>query len=119
RNLLHRRVDLVVHQAGNRKRLSTLQLELGLSAPCRECRNSEAVENHRVGKVERADLWANLQVNAVARDDRREVQPDTKFFELNADRDAAAAALGDWNGKLAAGQEAGFLAAFRHEIGIG
>ena len=81
--------------------------------------NAEAVEHDGVGEVERADLRPHLEVHAVAVDDRREVQADAEFLVLDGDRHVAAAALRDRHRELAAGEEAGFLAALGDEVRLG
>ena len=58
-----------------------MQLDLGLGAARAQRRNAEALERDAVGEVERADLGPDLQVHAVAVDDRREVQADAEFLE--------------------------------------
>ena len=47
--------------------------------------NAEPLEQNRVVEVERADLGPDVQLDAVADDFRREVQPDAELLELNAD----------------------------------
>ena len=48
-----------------------------------------------------------------------EVQADAELLVLDGDRHAAAAALGDRNRELAAGEEAGFLAALGDQVRLG
>ena len=51
--------------------------------------------------------------------DWREVQADAELLVLNADGRAAAGALRDRNREFAAGQEAGFFAAFGDQVRFG
>ena len=64
-------VDRVVHQTGDGERLPVVELELGLGAARRQRRNAEAVQHHGVGEVERADFGRDLEMHAVAVDDRQ------------------------------------------------
>src|SRR4029078_9648947 len=68
---------------------------------------------------ERAHFRTHLQMNPIAVDHRSEIQPDAEFLELDSHRRSAGARLGDRNGKLAAGEEAGFLAALGNQIRLG
>ena len=77
----------VVHQPGDRERLSVAQLDLGLGAARRERRHAEALERDRVGEVERADFGLDLEVDQVAAEHgRREVQADAELLEHDRDR---------------------------------
>ena len=117
-NLLQRRGHRVVDQAGNRERLSVAQLQLGFRAARAQRRNPEALQLDAVGEIERADLGTDLQVDAIAVDRRREVQPDAELLELDGDG-VAAAPLRHRNREFAAGEEARFLAALGDQVRLG
>src|SRR5262245_32852387 len=80
----------VVDESGDRERLAVAQLHFRLRTAHRQRRNPEAFEDDAVVEVERADLRPYPQLDQVACDGRREVQPHTEFAEL--DRDGANAA---------------------------
>ena len=72
-----------------------------------------------VGEVERADFGPHLEVHAVAVHRRREVQADAELLEHDADGHVGARPCAIGNRKLAAGEEARFLAAFGDEVRLG
>jgi hypothetical protein len=73
-----------------------------------------------LAKVERADFRRNFQMNvSVGHDDRGELQAHAEFLERNRDRRKSGARLHDGERELAAGQEAGFLAVDRDQVGLG
>src|SRR4029453_7514885 len=108
----------VVEQAGNRERLTIAQLDVGLGATRRQCRNSEALERHAIREVEGADLGTHFQANEVAGNRRFEVQSNAELFEHDGDG-IGAACLYDRYWKLAARQEACFLAVIGNEVRLG
>src|SRR5579864_4989863 len=120
RDLRERLVHLVADQPGDREGLVVLQLQLGFGAARRERRNLEAIQQDGVAEVERADFRPDLEVHAVAVDDRREVQADAEFLEHHSDGDGAAGAWlrdGDWD--LATGEEAGLFPALGYQVRLG
>ena len=80
----------VVDESGDRERLAVAQLHFRLRTAHGQCRNPEALEQDAVVEVERADLGPHPQLDQVAGNSRREVQPHAEFPEL--DRDGADAA---------------------------
>ncbi len=111
-------IELLIRPAIG-ERLAVQQIDLGFGAARAQRRDPEAVQQDAVGEVERADLGTNLQVHAVAVNHRREVQPDAELLVRDRDRQVRAGALRDRHGKLAAGEEAGFLAALGDEVRLG
>src|SRR5207237_704046 len=111
-DLLHRAVQRVVHQTGNRERLPILQFDFGFRAARRQRRHAEPIERDRVAEIERADLGTDLEVDEIAaKHRRREVQPHAEFLEHDRDgRLAAAAGLHDRIRILAACEEARLFA---------
>ena len=98
----------------------SLQLELGLGAARRERREcGSRCSTTALAKSSVLTSGLHLQVHAVADDGRREVEADAEFLELDRDADVRARALRDRNRELAAGEEAGFLAALGHEVRLG
>src|SRR5207342_1868123 len=93
--------------------------DIRLRAPRRERRDPESLERDAVGEVERADLRPDLQSNQIARNRRREVQPDAELLEDDRHGVVARAALHDWNRELTTGEEAGFLAVVGNEVRLG
>ena len=73
----------------------------------------------RVVEVERADLGLTFRWMRCPVHFRREVQADAELLEDDADADVGARSLRNRHGNLAAGKEAGFLAAFGHQVGLG
>ena len=113
------RGNAVVQQAGDHKALSILQLELSRSTPRSQCRNPEARQHQGVGKIQRADLGPDHQMNGpVGHDQRREVQFDPEFLVLNGDRAQCDSGLRHRNREFTACQEAGFFSVDRNQVGF-
>src|SRR5258708_32709847 len=73
-----------------------------------------------MSKVERRYFRSDVQPNVIVfRDDGIEVQPYAKLPELDGDCSGVGAALQDRNRKLAAYQEAGFLAIGGNQVRLG
>ena len=72
----------VVEQPGNHERLAVAQFDIGFGAPSGERGNSKPRERDAVAEIERAHLGPHLQADDVARDRRREGQPNPELLVL-------------------------------------
>src|SRR5580700_9652979 len=120
RNFVPNVGDTIIDQTGDHEALSVAQLELGLSLARAQSRDSEARNSQSVGKIESADFGGDDEVNiAVGHDHRGELEPDAKLLEGDGNGGESLSRLHNGEGKLAAGEEAGFLAVDGDEVGLG
>src|SRR5271165_4237611 len=120
RNLIPDVGDTIVNQAGDHEALSIAQLELGLSLASAQGRDGETRNRKRVGKIQRADLGSNREMNiAVRHDHRGEVELHAKLFERDGHGGETLSRLHDGEGELTAGEETGLLAVDGDEIRLG
>src|ERR1035438_2933163 len=118
RNFVHDVGDAVIHEAGDDEALAILQLEFGVGLAGAEGRDGGAGDRNCIGEVERAHLRHNVEVNvAIGLNDRSKFQAYAELTKLDGDGgEAGRIGLDDRDGKLATGEEAGFLAIDRNQI---
>jgi hypothetical protein len=80
RNRIVRVLRAVVQQPRDSERLAIAQFDVGFGLARDERGHAEPGHRHAVGEVEGADLRLDLQPNHVARNRRRELQPDAEFL---------------------------------------
>ena len=88
RELPNRVLEIAAEQAGHGEAFTVAKLDRRLGAAGLEARNAQIVDDDRGGRVDRADLGRDFQVDhAVGQHRRREGQADTERLEFDRDGD--------------------------------
>src|ERR1700728_66600 len=112
--------NAVVHESGDHKTLSVLQFKFSFGFAGAEGGDGKSGDGQRIGKVQRAHLRSDFQVNiSVGHDYGRELQAHSEVLERDGHSGKTRTRLHDGKRELTPGQKAGFLAVDGNQVGFG